>query len=409
MPRAVILAQGDELLTGQTVDTNSNWLAGRLWGLGVTVRRVISAPDVLDDIVAILREAATLGEIVICTGGLGPTSDDLTAEAAALAFDRPLAESALALAQVEARYAAWGRKMQPSSRKQALLPEGCRVLENHWGTAPAFALDLEGTTLWFLPGVPREMMPLFDTAIVPEIRARFLDDPPRLVILRTSGAPEGELATALRGLSAPGLIVGYRAMPGEVQIKLRMEASVPAETQEALVADARARLGNAVFGVDTGDLAAVVGEILAERGQTLATAESCTAGRIAQWIASIPGASRYLMEGSVVYSNEAKVRTAQVRQEDLDAFGAVSEPVARQLAEGIRARAGTTWGLGVTGVAGPGGGTPEKPVGTVYISVAGPSGTEVRRLALVGDRERIQALSAAATLRLLLNQLRSTC
>lgn len=409
MPRAVILAQGDELLTGQTVDTNSNWLAGRLWGLGVSVRRVISAPDVLDDIVAVLREAAGLGEIVICTGGLGPTTDDLTAEAAALAFDRPLVENAEALAQVEARYAAWGRKMQPSARKQALLPERCRVVENRWGTAPAFALDQGQTTLWFLPGVPREMKPLFESAIEPEIRARFLDDPPRLVILRTTGVPESELATALRGLAAPGLTLGYRAMSGEVQIKLRMEASVDAGTQEALVADARARLGNAVFGVDTGDLAAVVGELLAERGQTIATAESCTAGRIAQWIASIPGASRYLMEGSVVYSNEAKVRTCQVRQEDLDAHGAVSEPVARQLAEGIRARAGTTWGLGVTGIAGPGGGTPEKPVGTVYVSVAGPSGTEVRRLALVGDRDRIQALSAAATLKLLLNQIRSTC
>lgn len=408
MPRAVILSQGDELVIGQTVDTNSHWLAGRLWALGVPVRRVITAPDEPEEIAAVLQEAASLAEIVVSTGGLGPTSDDWTAEAAARAFGLAVEESPTALAQIQARYAAFRREMQPTARKQALLPWGCRVIENRWGTAPAFAVDRPGCTLWFLPGVPREMRPLFETAVEPEIRARFSLVAPILHIVRTSGLPEGEIGQRLVDLREPGLVIGYRAMLGEVQVKLRFDADVEPERRAAVVASVQERLGKAVFGVDSGDLAEVVGGELAARGETLALAESCTAGRIAAWIASVPGASRYLLEGAVVYSNEAKMRTCEVSADDLAAHGAVSEPVARQLAEGVRARAGATWGIGVTGVAGPGGGTPEKPVGTVYVAVAGPAGIEARRLSLVGDRERIQALSAAAALALLLRQLRST-
>lgn len=408
MPDAVILAQGDELMIGQTVDTNTNWLAGRLWALGVPVRRSITAPDEQDEIVAVLRQACELGQIVVSTGGLGPTSDDWTARAAAEAFDMPLDENAEALAQVQARYAAWGRPVGPASRKQALIPRGARVLENRWGTAPGFAIDRPGASLWFMPGVPREMKPMFAEVIEPDIRSRFALSPPRLSILRTTGLPESELAERLGSLSAPGLTVGYRAMTGEVQIKLRFGPEISEDQREALLAETRGRLGPSIFGIDSGDLSEVLGGMLAERGETIATAESCTAGRIAQWLASVPGASRYLLEGSVVYSNEAKTRTCQVSPDDLAAYGAVSEPVARQLAEGIRQRAGATWGIGVTGVAGPGGGTPEKPVGTVYVSVAGPGVSEVRRLKLAGDRDRIQALSAAAALSLLLNQLRST-
>lgn len=408
MPRAVILSQGDELTTGQTVDTNANWLAGRLWGLGVPIRRILTAPDDLDEIVAVLREAALLGDVVVSTGGIGPTRDDWTAEAAAIAFGAPLEEDAEALAQVEARYAAWGRTMQPSARKQALLPRGCRVIENHWGTAPAFAMDTSGCTLFFLPGVPREMRPLFENHVEPEIRDRFASDGARLVILRTTGVPESELEQRLVDLRASGLTVGFRAMPGEVQVKLRFDGGVPYDQQHALIELARDRLGSCLFGQDSGDLSEVVGALLASRGETLALAESCTAGRLAAWIAAVPGASRYLLEGSVVYSNEAKERTASVPHDMLVAHGAVSEPVARQLAAGIRARAGATWGIGITGVAGPGGGTPEKPVGTVFVGVSGPGASEVRHLKLSGDRERIQALSAAAALALLLEALRST-
>lgn len=405
MIEAVILSQGDELLTGQTVDTNSAWLADRLWALGVPVRRGMSAPDRMNDLVDILRLAAGLAPVVVCTGGLGPTRDDLTAEAVGLAFDRPLALDAEALAQVHARYATWGRKPNEAAEKQALLPKGAIVLENRWGTAPGFRVDVGGTSLYFMPGVPREMKPMFQEIIEPDLRARFPIRAPGLRIIRTTGVPEGELEGLLRDLDAPGLTLGYRTMFGENQVKLRFEPEVPEPTRVALLDEAVRRLGRCVFGVDSGDLAAVIGERLVARGETLALAESCTAGRVAAWIASIPGASRYLMEGAVVYSNEAKVRTAGVRPETLAAHGAVSEETARELAEGIRARAATTWGVAITGVAGPGGGSPDKPVGTVHIAVTGPTGTTHRKLKLSGDRDRVTSWSAALALKLLFDQL----
>lgn len=398
--QAVLLAQGNELTTGLTVDTNSNWLAGRLWELGLEVRRVITAPDRRDDLVEILGQAATLAPVVISTGGLGPTRDDLTAEAVAQAFGWPLQLDEEALAQVVARFQAFQRPMVDANRKQALLPQGARVLENRWGTAPGFSVDPPGGgRMYFLPGVPREMKPMFDAHVGPDVLARNRIAAPVTVTLRVLGVPESVLEEKMRGLDLPGLEIGFRTMLPENHVKLRFEHDVPAEARAEVVAQARARIGWRAFGVDSGDLAQVVGQALAERGETLALAESCTAGRLAGWVASVPGASRYLLEGAVVYSNEAKVRTCGVRPEDLDAHGAVSEEVARQLARGIRQRAGATWGLGITGIAGPGGGTAEKPVGTVHVALAGPQGdVSHRRYHFPGDRERVQLLAAAGAL-----------
>lgn len=398
--QAVLLAQGNELTTGLTVDTNSNWLAGRLWELGIEVRRVITAPDRLEDLVEILSQAAALAPIVVSTGGLGPTRDDLTNEAAARAFGRPLHLDEVALAQVKARFEAFKRPMVDANRKQALLPEGATVLENLWGTAPGFAVDApSGARLYFLPGVPREMKPMFDAHVAPDILRRGEIQAPTTVTLRVLGVPESVLEERMRGLELPGLEIGFRTMLPENHVKLRFEPQVGAEARGLAVARARALIGWRAFGVDTGDLAHVVGQALAGRGDTLALAESCTAGRLAAWVASVPGASRYLLEGAVVYSDEAKVRTCGVDEADLRAHGAVSEVVARQLARGIRARAGATWGLGITGIAGPGGGTPEKPVGTVHVALAGREGDVAHRAYhFPGDRERVQLLSAAAAL-----------
>lgn len=403
MLRAVVLAQGDELTTGATVDTNSNWLANRLWSRGVVVRRIIAAPDDLDDLVEIVRQAAALAPLVLSTGGLGPTRDDLTAEAVARAFDRPLEENPIAREQIIARYALFQRVPSEEAFKQGWLPRGAEVLENLWGTAPGFAVTVGESTLYFMPGVPREARPMYDHHIAPVVAAR-AGEGPILHVVRTAGVPESELARMLRGVAAPGLTIGYRTSPEENQVKLRFEPGTSEEVRATALAEVRARLGRAIFNVDGGDLAEELGQQLAARGHTLALAESCTAGRIASWVASVPGASRYLLEGAVVYSNEAKVRTAGVSQATLDAHGAVSEPVARQLAEGIRARAGATWGVGVTGIAGPGGGSEEKPVGTVHIAAAGPAGTAHRALRLYGDRSRIVAQSAANALHLLIRQ-----
>ncbi len=400
---AAIIAQGDELTTGRVADTNSAWIAGRLWDLGIEVRRVFTVPDRLDDLAAVVREAVGLAPLVLGTGGLGPTRDDLTAEAVARAFGLPLREDPAALAAIEATFARWGRPMPPSNRKQARLPEGAAMLPNPLGTAPGFRLERAGRLLAFLPGVPGEMRAMFAASVEPELRVRLRIEAPALHVLRVSGLGESALESRLAGLEVAGLgpadwAIGFHTRLTENLVKLRFRPGLPEPLRRAAVEAVRARIGPRAFCVDGGDLAEETGRRLAERGETLALAESCTAGRLCAWVGGVPGASRYLLEGAVVYSNAAKVRTAGVPAELIAAHGAVSEPVARALAEGIRARAGATWGAGITGIAGPGGGTPAKPVGTVHIAVAGPGGTEHHELHLPGDRARVTALAAAETL-----------
>lgn len=406
MPEAVLLAQGNELTTGSITDTNSGWIAQRLWELGITVRRIVAAPDRLDDLVAILKDAATLADVVISTGGLGPTRDDLTAEAAALAFDQPLAHHDEAMAQVEARFAQWNRPMAPSNRKQARLPSGCTVLENRRGTAPGFAVDAGSCRLYFLPGVPKEMKAMVDAVVLPDIAERHALVKPVLHTVRVVGVGESELEMRLRGVEVDGLEIGFRSTGIENHVKLQFRPDVPEVVRAAAVQDVLAAIGPQAYGVDSGDLAEVVGQHLADRAQTVALAESCTAGRVAAWLADVPGSSRYLIEGAVVYANAAKVRTAGVDPADLQAHGAVSEPVARQLARGIRERAGTTWGVGITGIAGPGGGTKTKPVGLVYVTIAGPDVVTCREYRFPGDRDRVRRFSTVAALRQLLRAIR---
>lgn len=402
MPDVVLLAQGNELTTGAVTDTNSGWMANALWALGLRVRRMVVAPDDLADLTAILEEAAGLAQIVVSTGGLGPTRDDLTAEAAARAFGRELAMDEAALAQVEARFARWGRPMAESNRKQAVLPVGCTVLENHWGTAPGFCVDTGDCALFFLPGVPREMRRMFAAHVQPAIEARFSLVPPVLHTIRTIGVGESELETRLRDIRFDGLEMGFRSTFPENHIKLLFRPDVPEVVRAATISDVVERVGSRAFGVDSGDLAEVVAQHLTDRGQTLALAESCTGGKLAAWLTDAPGASRFLVEGAVVYANEAKMRTCGVSAEDLAVHGAVSEPVARQLAEGIRDRAGTTFGVGITGIAGPGGATAAKPLGRVHIGVAGPDGTAHREYTFPGGRDRVRTFATVAALRQLL-------
>jgi nicotinamide-nucleotide amidase len=401
MHSAVLLAQGNELTTGQTVDTNSNWIAEKLFPLGIEVVRVVTVPDDLPQLIEVLQDAVRRAPLVISTGGLGPTRDDLTAEAVSKAFGRPLSLNEEAMAQVEERYRSMGRVMPEINRKQAVLPQGAAVLENSWGTAPAFSVTIEGTHLFFLPGVPREMRSLMDVRVLPKVMQIFDLEPPIRRIVRVIGLGESTIETRLSDLHIDGMTIGFRTKMPENQVKLRFANHLSSDQIEAAVAEVRRRIGWRAFGVDSGDLGEVVGQELAAREQTVALAESCTAGAITAWLGRTPGASRYLIESAVVYANAAKTRTCRVSEEMLAAEGAVSEAVARQLAEGIRARAGTTWGVGITGVAGPGGGSPEKPVGTVHIAVAGPNGTQHRHLHLPGDRARVQSLAAASALALL--------
>ncbi|MES2640076.1 MAG: CinA family nicotinamide mononucleotide deamidase-related protein [Myxococcota bacterium] len=398
MPRFDVISQGEELLSGSTVDTNAGWICHELAQIGLEPGRITVVGDVLDDIRTVFVEAAAHASVVICTGGLGPTSDDLTSEAAAAAFGQAVASNPEALAQVEERYLARKREMPPANRKQAVLPVRASVLVNRLGTAPGFRMEEGGTVLYFLPGVPYEMKAMVAEHVIPELRARFALPPRRTVVLRCMGIAESVAGQKMEGFERPGVLVGYRAHMPEVHVKLHLAPELDAAP---LVAEVRDRLGDVIFGVDSGSLAEVAGQHLRTRGETIATAESCTAGRIAAALGAIPGASDYLLGGAIVYSNAEKVRQCGVDPDVLATFGAVSEPVARALAEGIRARVGSTWGLAVTGIAGPGGGSPEKPVGTVHLALAGPAGTTHKRIHLPFERERVLMFTVGAALDLL--------
>jgi len=402
MVRFDIVSQGEELVSGSTTDTNATWICAELKERGFTAGWVTVVGDELDGIRDALASAARRASVVICTGGLGPTSDDLTTDAAALAFQRATAEDPVALAQIEDRYRSRNRPMPPANRKQAILPAGAVLLENQWGTAPGYWLDVDYCRLYFLPGVPSEMKRMFAHHVLPDLAARYALPPKRTVQLRCVGLAESEAGQRMQDFAIPGVTIGYRAHLPEIHVKLHLDPGVEAEP---VIAEARRRLGDYVFTVDGGPLPAVIGALLTERGETVATAESCTAGRIAADFTSVPGASAWYVGGAVVYANSEKVRQCGVDAAVLEESGAVSEPVARALAEGIRTRTGATWGLGITGIAGPSGGTPEKPVGTVHIAVAGPDGTTHKRLKLPFDRARNLQMSTALAEDLLLRRL----
>ncbi len=399
---AVLLSQGDEVLTGQTLDTNAAWLAERLTDLGFEMLAMVTVGDREPDIARAIDQACEQADVVICSGGLGPTQDDLTSAAAASVLGVQLQLFPDELEHIRGLYRRFARPMAASNEKQAWLPAGSTALRNDWGTAPGFRLSHRGAVAFFVPGVPREMRSFWTHRIQSDLLQRFQLSPERLVVFRCMGIHESRLATLLQPFEAlPDVTLGFRTMLPENQVKLRLAPSMTPEREAQLVEQVRSTIGSAVYGVNTGSLEQVIGDLLVEAGASIATAESCTGGRISARLTSVPGASRYVLEGACVYANAAKVRTCSVNPQALAQHGAVSEPVARQLAEGIRRRAGATFGLATTGIAGPSGGSPDKPVGTVHVALATPVGTHHLHLKLVGDRDRITALAAGAALDML--------
>ncbi len=417
MPIAEVLSQGDEVVTGQIVDTNAAWLAERLTDLGFTIVRHVVVGDRLPDLVAVFAEIAQRCDLCISTGGLGPTDDDLTTAAVAEAFDRPLELDAEALAQVKERFASLGREMAPVNERQAWLPRGALRLDNEWGTAPGFSFVEGKARIACLPGVPSEMRQMYQAHVLPMLHEQFSLQPSRLVTLRCIGVGESDLQQALGSWRAPGCVVSFRTKLPENHIKLRFDPGMSGGTVVAAIEGALDRVGKWVFtvegapgvipGFDTGggSHAEAIGRLLAARGHTLAVAESCTGGRIAAACTSMPGASGWFIEGLTTYANASKVRLLGVPESMLRDHGAVSEPVALRMAEGVRKRADTTWGIGVTGIAGPGGGSEDKPVGTVHVAVDGPGGPTHLHLHLGGDRPRIQQVAVALALELLRRRL----
>jgi nicotinamide-nucleotide amidase len=360
---------------------------------------MLTAGDDMLGLVRAIRTACEHGSVVICTGGLGPTDDDRTAQAVAAWAGLGLSESTEAMTQIESRYRSLGREVSAANRKQAMLPDGAIVLENRWGTAPGFSVGHNDSTIFCLPGVPMEMRHMFKAHIAALLST---SESPTLVRMRTFGVAESRLQTMMNGLDLGGADLGFRAHIPEVQIKLRFPTGTSADAQRRVVGRVSDVLGESLYSVDGGDLAENVIEVLSQAGETLSLAESCTAGMTSAWLAEVPGASAVLMEGVIVYSNESKERSVGVGADVIAANGAVSKPVALALAEGIRSKADTTWGIGITGIAGPGGGSEAKPVGTVHIAVAGPSGTRHQTAVIPGDRNQVRIRAAGAALALLL-------
>jgi nicotinamide-nucleotide amidase len=407
---AFVVSQGEELLTGLTVDTNSAWLCGRLTDLGFRVLGAATAGDRRDAIAEVLDRAAACARVTICTGGLGPTEDDLTAEAAAHAFGGAVVLDDQALQQVVETFRRAGRPMSDANRRQAMIPSGARVLPNALGTAPGFVVVRpDGARLYFLPGVPSEMRAMWRDVVRPELLAEFAIVPPRRHVFRVMGRGESQLQDLLGDVIAgfEGIELGFRTVMPENQVKLVADPSIPQDRFGEAVAAVRELLGRDLFSEDQDlSLAGCIGELLVQRGEQLALAESCTGGLIGHLCVTEAGSSRWLERGFVTYSNAAKISEVAVSEETLETHGAVSEEVAAQMAAGARAVAGVQWGIGVTGIAGPGGGTPDKPVGTVCIAIDGPGTSRVRRLVLPArGREMVRRFSAVIALDMLRRQI----
>ncbi len=376
---AEILATGDEIRTGALIDSNSAHIAGALEEAGVEVARLNAVGDDLERLVAVLIEIGARADLAVVTGGLGPTVDDLSAQAAAQAAGVGLVEDSSALAAIETFYRRRNRPMNPSVRKQALFPQGADILSNPVGTAPGFTLSIGGCRFFFLPGVPFEMRRMLTEQVLPRIdRLRGAGREHRRV--RTFccfGLTESVTGERVAGVGGrfSGVRLGLRARFPEVQVKLYTSAASEAAAAARLDAAAiwvRERLGEVLFSEAGEPMEAVVGRLLRGRQATLAAAESCTGGLLASLLTDVAGSSDYFLLSVVAYANAAKRGILGVSGETLARCGAVHEETAREMAAGVRRVAGATYALAATGIAGPGGGTAEKPVGTVCIGLAGP-------------------------------------
>lgn len=409
---AETIAIGSELLVGGMLDSNSLFVAEQLGTLGLDLRFKTVVGDAVADIAAVIRVAAKRADVVVMTGGLGPTVDDRTRDAVAKVTGRPLRRHPEALAGMTQRLASWGRTPSKAQLRQALIPRGAEVLHNSVGSAPGFALSWKGCWLAVLPGVPAEAREMVTTMLVPRLRVLMGAGRTKPIIRRliqTFGLPESDVDAALKGLVAShkGVELGLLASPSGVSVSLTARGGPPDRLVEAV----RERLGVRVYGMGDDNMEDVVGRLLTEQGVMLAVAESCTGGLIGHRLTEVPGSSTYVDRVAVCYSNRAKMELLGVPGELIDRHGAVSAPVAAAMAEGIRLRTGAGVGLSVTGIAGPGGGTEAKPVGLVYIGLsAGPfrAGTRERAALSVtkeyrfhGERSVIKWRASQAALDLL--------
>lgn len=396
---AIILSIGDELVLGQTVDTNAAWLSQKLTTRGISTRLHVTVADDRRAIAQAIVEAAAQADLIIATGGLGPTDDDLTRQALADAMGVELVLDESAVAGIQSFFTKLGRPMPERNKVQALCPVGATLLDNPAGTAPGICAKIGRAMLYSVPGVPREMMVLWTRHIEPRLPI----DSGRVILtakINTFGKGESDVAQLLGELMdrQRNPLVGTTVSQGIVAARIRSEAADQPTAQRALaqiIEQVESRLGSIAFGHDESTLADAVGALLKQRGATLATAESCTGGLIGKMLTDQPGASDFYYGGWITYANEAKIAGLGVNRSMLDEHGAVSEAVARAMATGALARSGADLAISVTGVAGPDGGTPSKPVGTVCFGLAERGGQVIsRRSVLPGDREHVRLRAA---------------
>lgn len=404
-PRAAVLSIGDELVLGQTLDRHGAWISDRLLSVGLETVEHRTVADDEHAIAAALRELRDRAALVVATGGLGPTKDDLTREALASATGDRLVEDAAARQAIEAWFASRGRTMPPSNLSQARRPFLASVLANANGTAPGLRVRCGGGWIVCLPGPPREMQPMFEREVLPLAAELATAAPVRTLVVHSFGEGESRLAERIAELMDRDRdpSVGTTASAGGVSARLRTRGGAEAvERLERAAREIESRWAPYVFGRGEATLAMAVGELLVEQGLTLSVAESCTAGMLGEMIVSASGASRYFAGGWQVYSNELKHSLLGVPQEMLAEQGAVSAAVAEVLAREAATRAGTTCALSITGIAGPSGGTPTKPVGTVFVGCFDRRrGGRTRRFLIPGDREVVRDRSARLALMML--------
>jgi len=408
--KACIIAVGSEMLTPFRVDTNSLVVTERLNAIGYDVRLKVVVGDDTAELAGVFESALSWADAVVVTGGLGPTDDDITRVAIAQVLQTPLDVHEHVVDRIRARFARRGMQMPEINRRQAMAPRGATLLDNPNGTAPGLWIERGPTAIVVLPGPPREMTPMFDAVIRDRLAARSGGTGLFRRVLKVTGRSESDVDTHAqpvyaRWSAAPvPIATTILAVLGQIELHLTARAVSRAEGEAALdraVEELRAVLGPAVYSADGRNLEVVVGDLLRGKHFTVAVAESCTGGLLASRLTDVPGSSAYVERGFICYSNRSKIELVGVPDAVLTEHGAVSDPVAQAMAEGARARAGTNVGIGVTGIAGPDGGTPAKPVGTVSIAVVVDGTITVRTFQFVGGREQVKFQASQAALNML--------
>jgi nicotinamide-nucleotide amidase len=400
---AEIIAVGSELLTPYRLDTNSLWLTDELNKIGIRVIHKAVVGDSRDEMRSSFRQALDRADLIIASGGLGPTDDDRTRETVAELLDRKLHLDEAIVREIQERFRRFARTMPEINKRQAMVPEGATVLPNPRGTAPALWLEADGHIIVLLPGVPHELKSIFETEVRPRLAKISGDERLFTRDLRTTGLGESDVETRVRPLYQlyPDTETTILAAPTGTQLHPRTWSRDAAKAEKLLdeITDRMAlALGEHLYSTKGEQLEEVVAHVLTENRATIAVAESCTGGLLAERLTRVPGSSSYFLGGVICYSNDLKSTFVGVPQNLIETKGAVSSEVALALADGIRKRTGATLGVGVTGVAGPGGGTPEKPVGLVHIGLADEHGPRERAYRFPGDRERIRQFAAQAAL-----------